>query len=166
MVVLGCERGKPREEPVSNDAQASRETEELKKALEAASKSARQWEALAKGYEKKAKDMEARAETAEAKLEKAAQAQAKTPSESIPNEQRPVGDRVIRAWDGYKFRDVRIKDLDWDLTADNQLILQGVPKVPKGTAVPYIISGTDLNQVAEAWVIEYVTGKKVNIPKR
>ena len=149
--VIGCDRGKPREDAATNDAKASADAD-LRKALDAATK--------------KAKEMEARALAAEAALAKVRQAQAKAPPESIPNEKRPVGDRVIRGWDGYKFRDVRIKDLEWLLTSDNQIVIQGVPKVPKGTAPPYVINGPDLNQVAEAWVIEFVTGRKVDIPQR
>jgi hypothetical protein len=169
--VIGCDRGKPREEAATHDAKASADAD-LRKALDAATK--------------KAKEMEARAKAAEARLAKAQQAQAgKTPPAStsldselpeqdevqakidaLPNAQRPVGDRVIRGWDGYKFRDVRIKDLVWLLTSDNQIVIQGVPKTPKGMAPPYLINGPDLNQVAEAWVIEFVTGKKVDIPQR
>jgi hypothetical protein len=170
---IGCDRGKPREQPAPAESQAATEAAELRKSLEVASESARQWE-------RRAKDMEARAKAAEADLAKATDAlvrkdtetakkvteggakeASKSSSESIPNERRPVGDRVIRAWDKHysMWRDVRIKDIDWHMI--EKRVDFGMSK-DKTDHIILVIR----DQVSEAWVIEFVTGKKVDIPQR
>lgn len=144
-VLLGCDRGQSQDQAVSNDAQAS-EVSELRQALATTAK--------------KAKEMEARALAAEAALEKVRHAQAKAPPESIPNERRPVGDRMIQVWDKSfsLWRNVRIKDIDWQMVEGR--VGFGLSKdTPK---ILLVIK----DQLAEAWVSEYMTGKKVEIPGR
>jgi hypothetical protein len=79
----------------------------------------------------------------------------------VPNAERPVGDRVIRGWDinANLWRDVRIKDFKWSLV-DNALVAFGQSKTNELQVVER------LDQEGEAWVIEFVTGKKVEIPRR
>ena len=103
------------------------------------------------------RDIETAKKAAEAELDQALKAS----SESTPNDQRPVGDRVIRAWDKNHsmWRDVRIKDIDWQMIESR--VSFGVSKDKTDTILLVI-----RDQVAEAWVIEFVTGKKVDIPQR
>lgn len=139
----GCTKRKPQSTPAPAEAGVV-DTQALQAELTKAKREAEEWRAKAKALESEL-------------------AEAKKPPKAPPkqrNEDRPVGDRVVRGWDtNYRlWRDIRIKDFDWKMSGTR--IGFGVSKEDRTVLIEI------KDQVAEAWVLEYVTGKKVDIPTR
>ena len=159
LTLFSCSRT---EDPKQAESQSNQEAE-LRTALAEAVKSAESWKSKAESLEPVIREWKKRAESAEEMLRKSQESAVSQsqPTKTVRNEDRPLGERVIRVWDmvAKMWRDVRIQDFEWTMHLDGTVLHSGTSKTNKSQIVEV------KDQVAEAWVIEYVTGKKTEIPR-
>jgi ATPase subunit of ABC transporter with duplicated ATPase domains len=159
LALVACSRN---EQPKKAESQSNQEAE-LRTALAEAVKSAESWKSKAESLEPVVQEWKRRAESAEEMLRKSQESAVSQsqPTKPVRNEDRPVGERVIRVWDmvAKMRRDVRIQDFEWTMHLDGTVLHSGTSKTNKSQIVEV------KDQVAEAWVIEFVTGRKAEIPR-